>query len=339
MKDKILTVSIAAYQVENYIEQALDSLLDPETADLLEIFVIDDGGKDGTLEIARRYESLYPGTVMAVHKENGGYGSTLNYGIAHATGRYFKQLDGDDWFEKRNLKKYLEFLAGAEADLVVTPYKMVYTNGKIEDVDRHRMPDGFDTEEFAQKGVPLSSFKEGELRSIRLHELTVKTSLLQENSVTLSEHCFYTDNEYVLFPCLYAQTITQYPETIYCYRMGEEGQSVSLAGRIKHWTDAEEIVFRLAEAFEARKDALCEAVRGSLMEQLCEITLFQAGNYIVYPEQKEAFSRCKAFCARLRGHQELCGEVCRRFTLVRAAMKVPYAGFGIFRRYYAGRIH
>lgn len=75
--------------------------------DCLEVLIIVDGGNDKTLEIAKEYESKYPNTFKAVYKENGGYGSTINKGIELATGKYFKQLDGDDWFDTNNLEKYV----------------------------------------------------------------------------------------------------------------------------------------------------------------------------------------------------------------------------------------
>ena len=87
--EKILTISIAAYNVGDYIKNTLDSLVVPEVMDKLEVFIVDDGGTDETLKIAKEYEEKYPETFHAVHKENGGYGSTVNYSIAHATGKYF----------------------------------------------------------------------------------------------------------------------------------------------------------------------------------------------------------------------------------------------------------
>ena len=87
MTGKLLTISIAAYNVEAFIEQALSSVCVPEIIDRLEIFVVDDGGTDGTLDIARRFAERYPASVFLVHKENGGYGSTVNYSLAHATGK------------------------------------------------------------------------------------------------------------------------------------------------------------------------------------------------------------------------------------------------------------
>ena len=93
---KVLTVSIAAYNMESYIRQTLNSLIVPEILEKIEVLVVDDGGTDGTLAIAKEYETKYPITFHAIHKENGGYGSVINKSIELATGKYFKQLDGDD---------------------------------------------------------------------------------------------------------------------------------------------------------------------------------------------------------------------------------------------------
>jgi glycosyltransferase involved in cell wall biosynthesis len=118
--EKILTISIAAYNVEGYIRQTLNSLIAPEILDKLEVFVVDDGGNDGTLAIAKEYEAKYPGTFHAVHKENGGYGSTINYSVEHATGKFFKQLDGDDWFQTDNLVALVKVLETLDTDCVYT---------------------------------------------------------------------------------------------------------------------------------------------------------------------------------------------------------------------------
>ena len=64
---KLLTISIAAYNVEEYIRNTLDSLIVPEILDKLEVFIVDDGGNDDTLQIAREYEAKYPETFHAVH--------------------------------------------------------------------------------------------------------------------------------------------------------------------------------------------------------------------------------------------------------------------------------
>ena len=105
--EKILTISIAAYNMEQYIEHTLNSLIDEHIIDLLEIFVVDDGSMDRTLEIAMQYAKRYPQSIYPIHKENGGYGSTINTSVKLATGKYFKLLDGDDWYAKENLPAFI----------------------------------------------------------------------------------------------------------------------------------------------------------------------------------------------------------------------------------------
>lgn len=101
---KLLTISIAAYNVEKYLEKALTSMVcSPTAMEKLEVIIEDDGSTDGTLSIAKKYEKLYPDVYRAIHKENGGYGSTINNSIVLAQGKYFKQLDGDDWFDTENI--------------------------------------------------------------------------------------------------------------------------------------------------------------------------------------------------------------------------------------------
>ena len=121
--EKILTVSIAAYNMEKYIRRALDSLIDERIIHDLEVFVIDDGGSDSTLDIAKEYASKYPNSIFPVHKENGGYGTTVNYSIQYANGKYFKLLDGDDWFDKNGLYELVNRLKKADSDIILTNYQ------------------------------------------------------------------------------------------------------------------------------------------------------------------------------------------------------------------------
>ena len=74
----------------------------------VEVIIVDDGStKDDTAEIADRYAKMYPTIVKAVHQENGGHGQAVNTGLAHATGKFFKVVDSDDWVDTRSYKKIL----------------------------------------------------------------------------------------------------------------------------------------------------------------------------------------------------------------------------------------
>ena len=107
--NKLLSVSIAAYNVEKTLEEVLEPFCNINNKELLDVMIINDGSKDSTREIALNYEKKYPEVFRLIEKENGGWGSTLNVGFREARGKYFKQLDGDDFFSPENLDDFIEY--------------------------------------------------------------------------------------------------------------------------------------------------------------------------------------------------------------------------------------
>ena len=111
---KLLSFAIPCYNSEAYMEKAINSIL--VGGEDVEIIVVNDGSKDGTQEIAERYQEKYPTIVKAVAKSNGGHGDAVNCGLEHATGKYFKVVDSDDWVDEDALHKILDVLRHMEED-------------------------------------------------------------------------------------------------------------------------------------------------------------------------------------------------------------------------------
>ena len=134
---KYISFAIPCYNSEAYMEKAINSIL-PGGEDV-EIIVVNDGSKDSTQEIAERYQEKYPTIVKAVKKENGGHGDAVNCGLAHATGKYFKVVDSDDWVDEESLHKILDAVKGfvdadSQVDMIISNYvyeKVGMTNKKV----------------------------------------------------------------------------------------------------------------------------------------------------------------------------------------------------------------
>ncbi len=107
---KLLTVVVPAYNAEKYLKHNLDSLCIDGVLDELEIIVVDDGSTDNTADIIDSYADKYPQTIIPIHKENGGHGSGINTGIKHATGKYFRVIDADDWADAKDLRGLIKFI-------------------------------------------------------------------------------------------------------------------------------------------------------------------------------------------------------------------------------------
>ena len=230
---KNLTISIAAYNVEKYIEETLDSLI-CDNMNLLEVLIIDDGSKDNTAKIAKKYEEKYKGVFKVISKKNGGYGSTINAGIEHATGKYFKQLDGDDKYDTKVLNDLLVKLNDINEDVIYTPYITWRISGN--NIEHNEIEDK------EEKGNKLDYYLKDIKNDLVMHSLAYKTSILKKNKTKILENSFYTDSEYALYPFIYSKTIKVLKEPLYVYRMGDEGQSVSLNGMRKHHLDFAKVI-------------------------------------------------------------------------------------------------
>lgn len=226
--DKLLTISIAAYNMELYIENTLENLAQKEIVDKLEVFIVDDGGTDNTLNIAKKYQEKYPNTFHAVHKENGGYGTTVNYSIERASGKYFKLLDGDDWFDAKGIKELLYVIEKETTDIVVTNY--------YSGVDQEHLTLSDHGKEFFGK---IHKIREIDIcYPLGMWSLTYRTEILRKSNLKLPAHVLYTDQYYATIPFAYAETIQYLDFGVYCYRIGRDGQSVSKESRIKHCDEA-----------------------------------------------------------------------------------------------------
>ncbi len=95
--DKVLSVIVPVYNVQKYLPQCIDSILN-QTYQNLELILIDDGSPDKCPEICDDYEKK-DSRVKVIHKENGGQGSARNRGLDIATGDYIAFIDSDDYVE------------------------------------------------------------------------------------------------------------------------------------------------------------------------------------------------------------------------------------------------
>ena len=245
--EKTLSISIAAYNVEEFLKNTLDSLVAPEIMDDIEVLIIDDGSKDNTAAIGKEFVDKYPNSFKVISKPNGGYGSTINAAIDAATGQYFKTLDGDDWYDTENLVRFVKDLKNMSADLILTPFTMVYEGtGEKQVISMER--------KYQEKNITFEQLPEALYSKIKMHSVTYKTSILKENNIRIGEHCFYTDIEYISFPIVYVNDVNFLDYSIYQYRIGLEGQSVSDEGFRKHYKDHIRVVDRILEFYTINKE-------------------------------------------------------------------------------------
>ena len=126
---KYISFAIPSYNSQEYMSHAIESIL--VGGEDVEIIIVNDGSSDDTSKIAHEYEEKYPTIIKAVDKENGGHGDAVNSGLTHATGKYFKVVDGDDWVDTKALEHLLEIMEQSNSDMIATGFVIV-----CQDVDQ-----------------------------------------------------------------------------------------------------------------------------------------------------------------------------------------------------------
>ncbi len=124
MKEYLFSVIMSVYNVENYIHEAVDSILSQDIGlQNIQIIFVDDGSTDNSGKICDEYQAKYPDNIVVIHKENGGLSSARNVGVKVATGRYLNFFDPDDILQKNALSAVWRFWEAheTETDVVAIP--------------------------------------------------------------------------------------------------------------------------------------------------------------------------------------------------------------------------
>lgn len=106
MKDDrncLITVVVPIYNVERYLKQCVDSLLN-QSLNNHKIVLVNDGSKDRSGEIAKAYALQYPDRITYISQKNAGLGAARNAGFTYVDTPYVIFLDSDDWMMPRTIE-------------------------------------------------------------------------------------------------------------------------------------------------------------------------------------------------------------------------------------------
>lgn len=246
MKNKILSIIVPTYNMENYLRRCLNSLIvDDKRMDIFEILVINDGSKDSSSEIAHNYQREYPNTFRVIDKENGNYGSCINRGLKEAVGKYVKVLDADDWFDNVLFEHYLDFLVGKNDDLVLNNCSLVAEDKKVLSTFGCNFLSYGENAKF-EKMMEHHYFPQ-------MHCVAYKLQILRKMHYVQTEGISYTDQEWVTKPMSMVNSVIFFDGYLYNYCIGRPGQTINDSIVNKSWGNHRSVSISLIEFAENYK--------------------------------------------------------------------------------------
>ncbi len=262
---KYISFAIPSYNSQDYMAHAIESIL-PGGEDV-EILVVNDGSKDRTSEIAHEYARQYPDIVRVIDKENGGHGDAVNSGLSHATGKYFKVVDSDDWVDTEALHKILDLLRhleedGEQIDMLVSNY--VYEKVGVEHKKCIHYRNVLPQDEIF-RWEDIGRFHLGQY--ILMHSVIYRTDLLKLIQLTLPKHTFYVDNIYVYFPLPHVRKLYYLDVDFYRYYIGREDQSVNEKNMIARVDQQIFVTKSMIDMYQLNK-VMCKKLRSYMVNYL-----------------------------------------------------------------------
>lgn len=237
-----ISVIVPIYNVEEYLAEAIDSLINQTIFSELNVILVNDGSTDNSGEIAMDYASRYS-NINYYNKENGGLSSARNYGLKFVESPYTMFLDSDDKYTEtacENLYEYaikndLEIVVGdLETFPVATPkytWKKYYGNGNLI--------------------IDITKSGEDLLRNPSACNKIFKTSILKNKKELFPVGKHFEDAFAIIPLMISAKKIGVLDDLIYLYRQRKDGSSImnSLYQNKKNYYDYIDLIRLLHEKF------------------------------------------------------------------------------------------
>ena len=215
-----VSILVPCYNVEKYIRQCLDSVINQTLKDI-EIICINDGSTDSTLEILREYENKDT-RIKVISKRNSGYGASMNIGLETAKGEYIGIVESDDYVELNMFETLYNVAKENDCDLARCQYYLY--NSKE---DTHEL---FDNTWVSQNKIycPLDDTTPF-MQAPAIWSNIFKKDMIMDNKIRFLETpgASYQDTAFAfkLYAC--AKRFIMIPDAFLHYRIDNEASSVN----------------------------------------------------------------------------------------------------------------
>ena len=278
-----VSVIIPVYNIENYLNECLDSVVN-QTFEDIEIICIDDGSTDNSLNILQSYANS-DDRIKILSKQNSGQGSARNLGFKKSQGEYIYFVDGDDYIDLKTIEKFYNNAISNNSEIVISKIARFKDKNSID----YSVP-GFDFEEiFKNQDFNNFLFDYHEVKKYVLNASFApwtkfyRRDFLVNHNILFVENLYYEDVLFHIEVMLSAEKMSFLPEFNYYYRINPSS-SVHTGD---NGYDIFEII-NLVEEYLINEDYY-EEFRGEF--DLFKIT--QILNYVSVTKTEEYFQKAK----------------------------------------------
>ncbi len=320
----LLSVIIPVYNVEDYLEETLLSVINQSLGiKKIQILLVNDGSTDGSEELCLKYKNMYPENIIYLSKENGGVSSARNLGMQQAEGKYITFLDSDDVWEKDAFKELINYFEKHydEIDVLSARARFFEAKTNFHPLDYKfkagtRIADLTSAEELfsVQTIVGANLIKRSATEGLRFNEnlkygedsLFINKIILKKRRYGLCSNAVFryrrrisnnsAVNNQINDPDYYIKTIKEYHLELFRYSKELYGEIIPYVQSVA----AYDIMWRLAnpvpyEILNGEQLADYQALMKEVISQIDDVILFSN------PAHKAIFKRSEAYSYKYGG--------------------------------------
>ena len=217
-----LSIVIPVYNVEEYLDRCLSSVISASGIQMTEIILVDDGSTDKSGRIADSYADQYE-YIESFHKTNGGLSDARNYGLGKAKGKYVVFIDSDDMVVPDGLDRVINEVSDCDADVLLWNGKAINEDDIVVDsvVNLILVHNGLPTDGMMLTGT------ETMVKQIEDHKKIAMTAWLRavrreyiiNNNLFFEKGLIHEDELWTPKVMLCANTVKYLDENVYLYRI------------------------------------------------------------------------------------------------------------------------
>ncbi len=221
-----VSVVVPAYKMEAFLPQCLDSIL-AQTLEDIEVIIVDEGDLDECRAIINEYERK-DCRIKTIHEKNGGYGASMNKGIALASGEYIGIVEADDYIDNKMFDDLYNLAKGNDADIVKSDF-YYHTTAKNQ----------------SRKAGKIAKYKANKIINVKedssilriqpsIWSAIYKRTFLLENDIRFLETKggSYQDTSFAFKALSLAKRVLLTPKAYLHYRIDNENSSVNNKGKV-----------------------------------------------------------------------------------------------------------
>lgn len=262
-----ISVILPVYNVDKYLRQSLDSLIN-QTLEEIEIICVNDGSTDDSAKILNEYAKKDP-RIKVIHKENAGTGAARNDGLKIARGECIGFVDPDDWVKDTMFERLYCIVKEQNADIAMC-LPDGYNEGKqVFQTFGYFIEDNFNKlkEKVVFNWMEISPFS----YPMCIWNKLYKKELFDKNNIDFAEGLDFEDHKVIFKSLLTANKVYFIPEKLYIYRHNRPGSIL---------TDNDKRLLDHMKIFDIVEDILKETKTYEILRN--DFILYKIHNLLYY---------------------------------------------------------